>query len=40
MLPHFSTIVFIVIWGILLSSSKVRRIIGAPSALCEPYEAG
>jgi len=38
MLPYLSTITFMVVWGILLSRQKVRRIIGAPSALCVPFE--
>jgi len=40
MLPYLSTITFMVIWGILLSRQKVKRIIGAPSALCVPFEKG
>ncbi|MFW9800742.1 MAG: ABC transporter permease, partial [Candidatus Thorarchaeota archaeon] len=38
MLPYLSTITFLVVWGILLSRQKVKRIIGAPSALCVPFE--
>jgi ABC-type uncharacterized transport system permease subunit len=40
MLPYLSTIMFMIIWGILLSKQKVKRIIGAPSALCVPFEKG
>ena len=40
MLPYLSTITFMVVWGILLSKQKVKRIIGAPSALCVPFEKG
>ncbi|MFX1602684.1 MAG: ABC transporter permease [Promethearchaeota archaeon] len=40
MLPYLSTITFMVVWGILLSRQKVKRIIGAPSALCVPFEKG
>jgi ABC-type uncharacterized transport system permease subunit len=38
MLPSLTTIMFLVIWGILLNVSKVKRIIGAPTALCVPFE--
>jgi simple sugar transport system permease protein len=38
MLPSLTTILFLVIWGILLNVSKVKRIIGAPTALCVPFE--
>ncbi|TFH09686.1 MAG: ABC transporter permease, partial [Candidatus Thorarchaeota archaeon] len=40
MLPYLSTITFMVVWGILLNKQKVKRIIGAPSALCVPFEKG
>jgi len=40
MLPYLSTIAFLVAWGILLNKQKVKRIIGAPSALCVPFEKG
>ena len=40
MLPYLSTIAFLVAWGILLNKQKVKRIIGAPSALCVPFEQG
>ena len=40
MLPYLSTILFMITWGILLGKQKVKRIIGAPSALCEPFEKG
>ncbi|MGY5876585.1 MAG: ABC transporter permease [Candidatus Thorarchaeota archaeon] len=40
MLPYISTIMFLIAWGVLLSQSKVKRIVGAPSALCVPFEKG
>jgi simple sugar transport system permease protein len=40
MLPYLSTILFMIAWGILLGKQKVKQIIGAPSALCEPFEKG
>ncbi len=40
MLPSVTTILFLVMWGILLNVSRVKRIIGAPSALCVPFEKG
>ncbi len=38
MLPSVTTILVLVIWGILLNVQKVKRIIGAPTALCVPFE--
>ena len=38
MLPSISTILFLVIWGVLLNMQKVKSIVGAPSALCVPFE--
>ncbi|MHA2170567.1 MAG: ABC transporter permease [Candidatus Kariarchaeaceae archaeon] len=38
MLPYVITIVFLAMWGLLLSRSKVKRIVGAPSALTVPFE--
>jgi ABC-type uncharacterized transport system permease subunit len=38
MLPYISTILFLVAWGILLNLQKVKRIVGAPSSLCVPFE--
>jgi len=38
MLPSLTTILVLVIWGILLNVQKVKRIIGAPTALCVPFE--
>ena len=38
MLPYISTILFLVAWGILLNIQKVKRIVGAPSSLCVPFE--
>ncbi len=38
MLPFLSTILFLVLWGILLNIQKVKRIVGAPTALCVPFE--
>ena len=38
MLPSLTTILVLVIWGILLNKQKVKRIIGAPTALCVPFE--
>ena len=38
MLPSVSTIIFLVFWGILLTRGKVKRIVGAPSALGKPFE--
>jgi simple sugar transport system permease protein len=38
MLPFLSTILFLVAWGVLLNVQKVKRIVGAPSALCVPFE--
>ncbi|OLS26879.1 MAG: hypothetical protein ThorAB25_20940 [Candidatus Thorarchaeota archaeon AB_25] len=38
MLPSVTTILFLVMWGILLNRSKVKRIIGAPTSLCVPFE--
>jgi simple sugar transport system permease protein len=38
MLPFLSTILFLLAWGILLNVQKVKRIVGAPSALCVPFE--
>ena len=37
MLPSLSTIIIIVTWGILITQLKVKRIIGAPSALGTPF---
>jgi len=39
MLPSISTILFLVIWGVLLNMQKVKSIVGAPSSLCVPFEA-
>jgi simple sugar transport system permease protein len=38
MLPSVTTILFLVMWGVLLNMSKVKRIIGAPTSLCVPFE--
>ncbi len=38
MLPSLSTILFLVIWGVLLNVQKVKSIVGAPSSLCVPFE--
>lgn len=38
MLPYISTIIFLVVWGVLLNLQKVKRIVGAPSSLCVPFE--
>jgi simple sugar transport system permease protein len=38
MLPSVSTILFLVIWGVLLNVQKVKSIVGAPSSLCVPFE--
>lgn len=38
MLPSLTTILFLVMWGILLNRSKVKRKIGAPTSLCVPFE--
>jgi simple sugar transport system permease protein len=38
MLPSISTILFLVIWGVLLNMQKVKSIVGAPSSLCVPFE--
>ena len=38
MLPSLSTITFLVVWGILLTRGKVKRIVGAPSALGTPFQ--
>ncbi|MFW9967607.1 MAG: ABC transporter permease [Candidatus Thorarchaeota archaeon] len=38
MLPSISTILFLVIWGVLLNLQKVKSIVGAPSSLCVPFE--
>lgn len=38
MLPSVTTILFLMMWGILLNMSKVKRIIGAPTSLCVPFE--
>ena len=38
MLPSLSTIAFLVVWGILLTRSKVKRMVGAPSALGTPFQ--
>ena len=38
MLPSVITILFLMMWGILLNMSKVKRIIGAPTSLCVPFE--
>ena len=38
MLPSLTTILVLVIWGILLNVQKVKRIIGAPTSLCVPFE--
>ncbi|MGY5857936.1 MAG: ABC transporter permease [Candidatus Thorarchaeota archaeon] len=38
MMPSLTTILVLMIWGILLNVSKVKRIIGAPTALCVPFE--
>lgn len=38
MLPSVSTILFLVAWGVLLNIQKVKRIVGAPSSLCVPFE--
>jgi simple sugar transport system permease protein len=38
MLPSLSTILFLVIWGVLLNMQKVKSIVGAPSSLCVPFE--
>jgi ABC-type uncharacterized transport system permease subunit len=38
MLPSMSTILFLVVWGILLTRGKVKRMVGAPSALGTPFQ--
>ncbi len=38
MMPSLTTILVLVIWGILLNVQKVKRIVGAPTALCIPFE--
>lgn len=38
MLPSMSTILFLVIWGVILNIQKVKSIVGAPSSLCVPFE--
>jgi simple sugar transport system permease protein len=38
MLPSISTILFLVIWGVLLNMQKVKSIVGAPTSLCVPFE--
>jgi ABC-type uncharacterized transport system permease subunit len=38
MLPPVSTILFLAIWGIILSQQKIKSIVGAPSALAVPFE--
>jgi len=38
MAPHLSTILFLAIWGIILSGKKVKSIVGAPTALAVPFE--
>lgn len=38
MMPSLTTILVLVIWGILLNVQKVKRIVGAPTALCVPFE--
>ena len=38
MLPFISTILFLIAWGVLLNVQKVKRIVGAPSSLCVPFE--
>jgi simple sugar transport system permease protein len=38
MLPSISTILFLVIWGVLLNMQTVKSIVGAPSSLCVPFE--
>jgi ABC-type uncharacterized transport system permease subunit len=38
MLPFLSTIIFLIAWGVLLNVQKVKRVVGAPSALCVPFE--
>lgn len=40
MAPHLSTILFLSIWGIILSRKKVKSIVGAPTALAVPFEKG
>ncbi|MFW9802111.1 MAG: ABC transporter permease [Candidatus Thorarchaeota archaeon] len=38
MLPFLSTILFLIIWGVLLNMQKVKRIVGAPTSLCVPFQ--
>ncbi|MHA1227005.1 MAG: ABC transporter permease [Candidatus Hodarchaeales archaeon] len=38
MLPHVITILFLAVWGLLLSRQKVKSIVGAPTALAVPFE--
>jgi len=38
MAPHVSTILFLAIWGIILSRQKVKSIVGAPTSLAVPFE--
>jgi simple sugar transport system permease protein len=38
MMPPVSTILFLAVWGIVLSQQKVKSIVGAPSALATPFE--
>ena len=37
MLPFLSTLLFLIIWSVILGQSKVKRVIGAPSALTVPF---
>lgn len=37
MLPFVATLLFLVIWSVLLGRSKVKRVIGAPSSLTVPF---
>jgi len=38
MLPSITTILFLVMWGIILNMRSVKQIIGAPTSLCVPFE--
>lgn len=37
MLPFVATLLFLVMWSVLLGRSKVKRVIGAPSSLTVPF---
>lgn len=37
MLPFVATLIFLILWSVILNRSKVKRIIGAPTALTVPF---